>query len=1391
MGAMKRVLSYCHRSIPPFVQASCIRTEPSWRGFETSSKRETYSTTQQDRLWDNDPVEPAILSNTANPKQPARGRDGPDPTKQPAKQLRGGRQENKAPTNVVGSGTRSAQKVAQWVRHTEARHRKSRADRSQKSSLVVERAPRTRHAGKRLDEAFLRSNYAIPSIADYPNLPAGFFEDPIRALLYSSSVASSKLKVSCEVKQGVFQTTAVCGLRDGRAITAVGEGLQDSDAVKAARLHLIAKLHESGILKGLFSQKFIDSEHDRQLIRDEVDAKADIYNYAARFDAVPQFSIQENFMRWRARKRKVVDVTVELSEQNIKVTGRGDNLKSAEIGAAIRFKQEAEKYHAGHGDSAITIKDSTALNSLNAMKFFDFYKMIHRDTNFSVTSEMQLDRGKFGSTPYRSQVSQDDEPLGEPVEMTTKKKAEELAYLTAAVALRRKEQDLYPQFVQALKDGNGDILRPINPIAMPIDSDCILIMRETLHGVRRAGLADAKDEVISDEESEQTRQARVRRRLPSSRVQARNEDLKNRHQAYLQNNKLEHLRQLRADLPMNHYRSQVKELVQNNNYSIIVGATGSGKTTQVPQILLEDAISESAGAHCNVICTQPRRIAATSVARRVAEERDEPLQRSVGYHVRFDAKVPEVGGSITYCTTGILLQQLQHSPDDILDDVSHLIIDEVHERDMLIDFLLIILKKAMEERLHAGKSTPKVVLMSATMDTELFATYFKQILPGGIIIDCPSLNVPGRLFPVKENYLDSILDNLEKSYSKQDLTVLRLDPATKDYLAVEKDYSETSSVTNRALPASEDTNGNVEAVIDWKREGVQYTEDGVQLSNEKEDSLVPFGLVAMTVAHIARISDVGAILVFLPGLNEILKVEDMLRREFPLGVRFTDESKFKISILHSSIPAGQNDVFNNVAKGCRKIILSTNIAETSVTIPDVQYVVDTGKLREKRYDQVRRITKLQCTWVSKSNSRQRAGRAGRVQNGNYYALFSKARYDSLRAIGLPEILRSDLQETCLAIKAQAFKTPIRDFLSEAIEPPSPTAVDTSVVNLQKLEALTEDEKLTSLGRLLASLPVHPSLGKMIILGVIFRCLDPMLILGAATSERSIFITPLERRRESNEIRLSFVEGTGSDHIALLNAFREWRHLRDRRGQHEAYSWAMRNFIHVNACKTVDQTAQQIQDILVEAGLIPYTAPKDRHMSEVSGRLLNENSSKIPLIKALALAGLHPNLAVNLGGRTFRTPGEKGTMIHPSSINYPRSKEDDDRYTYGSLLTYSVMAKGNDGNSIFLRDTSETTPLMATLFGGKLTSQDNVMTMDRWLPFYVKTEWKGVKTIVEFRKALDRLLTEAFSDLTAGRSKNRGYLADDPTRELFAQGLVDVLDRDVRVKESVASRGWRK
>lgn len=1216
---------------------------------------------------------------------------------------------------------------------------------------------------------------------------------------------------------------------------------------------MLSKLHTSGFLRSVTESSDALDDLDQQTIDAERDAPSEVFNYSARYGLVPSFNVRQiSRHSLRRGQNTAIEVKIDLPEQNISVTARRMDIRTAEIAAAVKFKEAAEEYHAEQGTQPSIVQEQVLLHTGNAKLFLDYYHSINRASKLELrTDEIKAFQGKTKgrkSMIWKAQMMGEQQqktdsflealdpqqksteliPIVQPVTLSNKKAAEEAARLAAAVLLNKEDPTLIKGFRSNLSSSGTALLLPPRSIYLQVDEDAALIMEDTLRDARRAGLADEKEQLVADEKQRNDSRSRQSRRvLDELEANNKNENLSARHKHFYEDPALSELREKKAALPMSQYRDRVLELVDGHLYSVIVGATGSGKTTQVPQILLEDAISRNEGAHCNVVCTQPRRIAATSVARRVADERNEKLQDTVGYHVRFDPKRPLPGGSITYCTTGILLQQLQNDPDEVLDSVSHIIVDEVHERDVLIDFLIINLKNTIRARRVAGKPVPKVVLMSATIDSEMFAEYFKHKTSSGEVVPCPSLSVPGRTFPVKEKYLDTILgelDGSDKSLAPRSNWMLS-DNDTKDYLQVEKSFRPEAASRQAA-----DENGDAEATIDWKLER-RLGANG-QIANEKEDGLVPINLIAATVAHICRTSKEGAILVFLPGFDEMKKVAETLqggrvgkgKTAMPYtGVDYNDPAKAKVFMLHSSVPANeQTAAFDPVPSGCRKIILSTNIAETSVTIPDVQFVVDTGKLREKQYDQQRRITKLQCTWISKSNAKQRAGRAGRVQNGNYYALYSRPRFESLRATGLPEMLRSDLQEICLDIKAQAFQAPIREFLSQAIEPPSPAAVDASVRNLQSLQALTDEEDITALGRLLAQLPVHPSLGKMIVLGVIFRCLDPMIILSATLSERTLFVSPPDKRREAQMMQQKFGEDTGSDHYALLNAFTQMRLLFEKNGQFAMNEFGHRNFLHTGSFKTIYSTSKQIEGVLIDAGLIPRIADRDRFESELGHPSLNTNSTNVAVIKALVLAGLHPNLALATSTKLLRTPGEKNAMIHPSSLNYVRETElrqalrsrdhaqdRGDKETVGlppnSLVSYSTMARSNDGGSILLRDVTTSSPLMAVLFGGRIRKQNQILEMDNWLPFEVRTAPRTVGVLVEFRKAMDRMLTRAFQALSRARSggagaaavttdasasagsdvpaasrnkrKDEGF-ADDEVCRLFAEGVVDVLNRDL-------------
>lgn len=1175
--------------------------------------------------------------------------------------------------------------------------------------------------------ASLQETVQLPTQKDLPGVPAGSFRGPwkavavvVKALGGTHSLQQPAQKMLSGSGNRFFRTHVTINLPGDKNFVAAGDGLVPERAMRAASLHALAKMRDMGILT-------ITGPRTKEELEEEKEGLLDIYDYAARYHCIPSVSI------WERGGSFKIDIDMPKHGINVAINSVG-SVADAETAAAREFKRQAGLYQRRQGADTVVVRDRLALSTSNAHDFFNYCRDVGEplgafDVSFQYSASIWTGRLFFRHLDLDPKLE---------VRARRKDHTVKIANLVGALSAIEKKQHLYENFSRALRAGNGNYLPKLRTEQVELNPG-VLQELNAIQALEWPSRTVQGPSLVAQVSSEASRVTRLDHILTQDELRIKSSRLQKTMDEYKTRGDLSHLRKTRSELPMSQYAPRVRQIMNDNVYCVIIGATGSGKTTQVPQIILDQAIDSGTGASCNVICTQPRRIAATSVARRVAAERAEQLQDTVGYHVRFDAKLPKPGGSILYCTAGILLQRLQHAPDDVYDHVSHLVIDEVHERDLINDFLLITLKYTMATRAAQGKKLPRIVLMSATIDAEQFAAYFRNSLPSEDSTDCPTLSVPGRTFPVSEYYLDDVLAVMKDRHGDRNLNLLRTDKKTVEYLKAE------NAVMGDALA---NTHKPPEPIIDWKSEAAIAGVEDVFSAYDKDSALVPLGLAATAVAHITKTSESGAILVFLPGMDEIEDMDKLLRVHSPLGVDFNDVGQYQIIMLHSSIQDSQKTVFDPIPEGCRKIILSTNIAETSVTIPDVQFVVDTGKSREKRYDQTRRITQLQCTWISKSNAKQRAGRAGRVQDGAYYALFTRSRRESMRAVGLPELLRSDLQETCLDVKLQAFKMPAADFLAGAMEPPPPSAVDIAMQNLVSLGALTEEEELTPLGRVLASLPVHPTLGKMIILGIIFRCLDPMIILGAAAQQRPLFMRPLDQKSAVDEIKKDFAGSSKSDHIMLLKAFDEARQAAARGGR-EAYDMFRNNFMDRGAFKNIDLTAREIVDILTKAGLIQIHGFEKTLM--YGGRKLNQNSGSEALIKALLVAGLYPNVAVHTRRGAFRTPAEKDARMHPGSVN------DGIKLTH-KFFAYNGLSLSGDGSCTFLRETSSVTPLMALLFGGPLVRRGPVLEMDRWLPMLITTHVPGTSPdliigsqlaadqILFLRELLDRMLADAFEDL---------------------------------------------
>ncbi|XP_068154752.1 probable ATP-dependent RNA helicase DHX34 [Drosophila tropicalis] len=554
--------------------------------------------------------------------------------------------------------------------------------------------------------------------------------------------------------------------------------------------------------------------------------------------------------------------------------------------------------------------------------------------------------------------------------------------------------------------------------------------------------------------------------------------------------KIKKLREAQKQLPIARYKEDLKTALDSPSSRVVIvaGDTGCGKSTQVPQFLYEFGFK-------SIACTQPRRLACVSLSKRVAHELLDDYGSKVGFQIRFERSKTQ-RTNIIFITEGLLLRQLAVAAN--LEQYDVLILDEIHERNLFGDFLLGVTKCLLR-----AKPDLKLILMSATINVELFHNYFRD--EGAKLVQ-----VPGRLFPIKLRYMPPPALELkagQASAKSKRMQGSRLDPA-------------------------------------------------------------PFVQILSLIDQQYPLTERGDVLIFVSGVNEIDSVCEAIR-EYA-----REQSHWMVLPLHSGLALAEQDkVFDYAPEGNRKCIVSTNIAETSLTVDGVRFVVDSGKVKEMSYDAICKGQRLKEFWVSKSSAEQRKGRAGRTGPGVCFRIYPQQQFDAFEAYPAPEIYRVPLDTMLLQMVSMGLPN-VREF--PFIEAPEGERIEQTILGLKQHSALSVDEKITPLGRSLSNLPVDLTIGKMLLMGCVFPEVEQLLTLAAMLSVQNPLTTRAHQDQRCERQRQP-LESDQGDLFTLIRIYREWLLLKMRR--ENTRKWCHGLGIEEQRFYEVTKLRQQFQRIL--------------------------------------------------------------------------------------------------------------------------------------------------------------------------------------------------------------------
>jgi ATP-dependent RNA helicase DHX8/PRP22 len=590
------------------------------------------------------------------------------------------------------------------------------------------------------------------------------------------------------------------------------------------------------------------------------------------------------------------------------------------------------------------------------------------------------------------------------------------------------------------------------------------------------------------------------------------------------------IKQQREGLPIFQLRDSLLQAIHDNQLLIVIGETGSGKTTQITQYLAEDGWT----ARGKIACTQPRRVAAMSVAQRVSEEYGTRVGQDVGYTIRFeDCTCTDT--IIKYMTDGMLLRECLIDAD--LTQYSIIMLDEAHERTIHTDVLFGLLKKTVKRRKDL-----KLIITSATLDAVKFSQYF---------FEAPIFTIPGRTHPV------------EVLYTKEP----------------ESDYVDAALITVMQIHLNEPP---------------------------------------------------GDVLLFFTGQEEIdTACEILYERMRALG---SDVPEMVILPVYGALPSEmQTKIFDPAPKGTRKIIIATNIAETSLTIDGIYFVVDPGFVKQNVYNAKNGVDQLVVTPISQAQAKQRSGRAGRTGPGKCYRLYTERAYnDEMLQTNVPELQRTNLASTVLSLKAMG----INDLLQfDFMDPPPMETLISAMQSLYHLGALDEEGLLTKLGRRMAEFPLEPQLSKVLIMSVHLRCSDEVLTIVSMLSVQNVFYRPKEKQQLADQRKAKFNQPEG-DHLTLLAVFNAWKHSKF------SDPWCFDNFVQARTLKRSSDIRKQLLGIM------------DRHKLDII-----TCGNQVAQVQKCILSGFFTKCAKRDAQEGYRTlVDQQVVFIHPSSAVFQRQPD---------------------------------------------------------------------------------------------------------------------------------------